>query len=61
LPYKIFLWAGGILTVPLALALHECDPALQKLKESGMAFVVLVVMLLVGGLYWSFKSHRARP
>lgn len=60
-PYKIFLWAGGIVTVSLALALHECDPALHEMKESGLALIALVALLLLGGLYWSFKARGPRP
>ncbi|MBL8348253.1 MAG: hypothetical protein JNN03_22675 [Rubrivivax sp.] len=59
--YEAFLWIGGAVTVPLALAMLECDPALHELSESNVPLMALVALLFAGGLYWSFRLRRARP
>jgi hypothetical protein len=60
-PYKIFLWAVAFASVPLALALLECDPALERLNEGHVPLMVLTAALFALGLYWSFRARRERP
>ena len=61
LPYKIYLWAGGLIAVGIALALNECDPALQELSESYWPLIGVVASLFAGGLYYTFRRRRERP
>lgn len=61
LPYKIFLWALAGITLPLALAMLECDPNLEAVNEGHVPLMVMSAVLVVLGLYWSFRARRERP
>lgn len=61
LPYKIFLWVLAGFTLPLSLAMLECDPRLEEVNEGHVPLMVMSAVLVVLGLYWSFRARRPRP
>jgi hypothetical protein len=61
LKYLLYLWAGGAVTVLLGMALLSCDPDLAALRKGDYLFYGLIVALVAGGLYVTFKPRVELP
>ncbi|PTT89970.1 hypothetical protein DBR42_06855, partial [Pelomonas sp. HMWF004] len=59
--YLVGLWAAGIATLAVAFAVFTCDPSLNQLRKGNVPLLVLIVVLVVGGVVFTFKRRVEDP
>lgn len=60
-PYIAFLWLGGVVTVAVGLLLLRCDPQLAHVRRGNGPLVVLLVVTVATGMYYSLRSRTDQP
>jgi len=59
--YLMGLWAGGIATLAVACAVFTCDPSLNELRKGNVPLLMLILLLVVVGLVFTFKPRVEDP
>jgi hypothetical protein len=60
-PFVLFLWVCGIATLVVAGALLTCDPQLTQVRKGNLPLVLLLVVAIAMGMYYSLKPKVTPP
>lgn len=59
--YLLYLWAGGIATLLVGIALLSCDPHLAPLRGRNYLLYALIAVGVVAGVYLTMKPKEDPP
>lgn len=57
----LLLWAGVLLTLAVLLVLFSCDPGMLTWRQGNYPFYALIVLLVLGAAYVTFKPRVDAP
>ncbi len=59
--YLMYLWAGGIATLLVGMALLSCDPQLAPLRERNYLLYALIAVMVMTGIYLTMRPKDDPP